>query len=506
MKTAATARAKNPAKNPAKDGAKVASPRGFSALGLFLPYQRAWINDASTIAVMRGSRRVGKDYADAYKSVLDRLSGRRVVDLNYSSRDEDTAREYIEYVKYFCKLAGFLAQTVWDVELFGTKEIKTGRITFPEVHGVRPVVRSLSSTPGSFRGRDGDIVLSELAFHESPEELWGAASPTTTLGGRIRVVSTVNSEGDFFERLCDMGRRRAANEPKPGDMPVSLHTVTIHDAIADGLVEMVNRTRRTDYTRASFLAECRAKCLDQDQWEREYECKASAQSGSYFPFALSRPCVDPLVPKPTEHASEFLAGVEARARALGATALYAGMDVGRRRDLTVVWVLARVGVALHTAGVLVLDRRSYAEQREAVNRLMEMDDRGSRAVLPGCRVHRLCGDATGIGSQIMEELVTRYRSRVEGVQVTLKVKADIYPGLRKHLEERTVTLPEDDATLADLASVRKEVTSSGNVRYAGERNEYGHADRACALTLAIHAAESKVDRSRCVQIMGGIDP
>jgi hypothetical protein len=39
----------------------------------------------------------------------------------------------------------------------------------------------------------------------------------------------------------------------------------------------------------------------------------------------------------------------------------------------------------------------------------------------------------------------------------------------------------------DLRAIRREITSAGNVRYTAPHNASGHADRAWALFLALHA-------------------
>jgi hypothetical protein len=52
-----------------------------------------------------------------------------------------------------------------------------------------------------------------------------------------------------------------------------------------------------------------------------------------------------------------------------------------------------------------------------------------------------------------------------------------------------VRVPFSNAIRADLRGVRKLVTTSGNTRFVGERNAYGHCDRFWALALAFHAAK-----------------
>lgn len=485
--------------------------------GMFLPYQRKWQRDESVIKVMRGSRRIGKDYGDAWQTMYERVTGKRNVDFNYSSRDELVAKEYLEYVVHFCKLMKFLAKEIWDYEIFNDKPIYTGRVIFPEIDGKKAVCRVLSSSPGSFRGMDGDIGLSELAFHENPEALWGAASPATMLGGRIRVLSTVNVEGDFFERICGMGARRAIGQPKPGDMDVSLHTVTIHDALDQGLLDMIARTRKKVYTREAFLAEVRSKCIDQEQWEREFECKPSGQVNAYLPFGMTRPCIDDNVPVPTMDIDDFTAMIAASVARVMPDAMYAGVDVAKTGDLFVVWVLGRAGAVLHTLGVLFFNtvvlkklnkaKRTFDTFKQLLMDLMQADWtwRSGGGASHTLSVARMCVDRTGMGENLAENLEYAFGHRVEGVVFNNKTKAEMFPLARERVEHRGCTLPNDMATLSDFASVKQIVTASGHARYDAARNEGSHADRANAFTLAVHACESRIDESRFVEVEGGAD-
>lgn len=62
-----------------------------------------------------------------------------------------------------------------------------------------------------------------------------------------------------------------------------------------------------------------------------------------------------------------------------------------------------------------------------------------------------------------------------------------YP-VRGAMEDRKIRLPFDPEIRADLRSVTKVVTASGNIRFTAERGENGHADRFWALALAVEAA------------------
>ena len=71
------------------------------------------------------------------------------------------------------------------------------------------------------------------------------------------------------------------------------------------------------------------------------------------------------------------------------------------------------------------------------------------------------------------------------------MKEDLAISLKVDLEKRKVRLADDDKLRADLRGIRKEVTLSGNSRYAGE-SEGSHCDRFWAKALRQHAARYSV--------------
>jgi phage FluMu gp28-like protein len=104
-------------------------------------------------------------------------------------------------------------------------------------------------------------------------------------------------------------------------------------------------------------------------------------------------------------------------------------------------------------------------------------------------VRRCCIDRSGLGRQFAERAQKKFGSyRVEGVDFTQGSKEELAYPVRLAFEDRAVRVPFSNAIRADLRGVRKLVTSSGNTRFAGERNAYGHCDRFWALALALYAA------------------
>jgi phage FluMu gp28-like protein len=462
----------------------------------FLPYQLRWIEDQSRIAVWEKSRRIGADFCDAFRAVRERITGARTTDYWYSSADESAAFEYMQYVKTWAlDVYGLVLELVDGVERFGRDDVRVMSVTFPEIHGRRPRIIAMASNPKSFRSKGGDVCLSEFAFHDNAFELWKAARPVITWGGRVRILSSHNGIESMFNQMVEMGRRHAEGTPRTNDIAVSLHRTTIDDAIADGLVERINLVSGEHATREEFREACRRDCGDERIFAEEYLCRPSEESGSYFPYELLRPSTGADA-KPQTEVKPFLDSIHRWG--IGADALRAGIDVGRKRDRFVIWVVARFGAMRLTAGILEFEDRPFGVMELAIAAMMD-------TVIPGTdgrtvQVSRCCIDATGIGMQLAERAVEKYRTRVEAVTFTSAVKEDLFTRLRRDIEERTVTIPDDAVVLADINSIRKTVTTAGNVRFDAQATDLGHADRATALALALHADDRKGGEARFVKV------
>jgi phage FluMu gp28-like protein len=154
------------------------------------------------------------------------------------------------------------------------------------------------------------------------------------------------------------------------------------------------------------------------------------------------------------------------------------VDVGRDHDLTVIWLLEKLEEVVHTRAVLCLEKAPFDTQERILYEILERPN-----------LRRCCIDQTGIGRQFAERAARRFRYRVEGVSFTAAVKEKLAYGVRMAFEEKTIRVPNEKYIRADLRSIRKETTLSGNIRFTGERNKGGHADRFWALALAVHAAQ-----------------
>ena len=430
---------------------------------LLCPYQIAWLRDRSPLAIGEKSRRIGWTWCQALGAVLDRVEGRG--NYYHSSADMTASVEFIQDCRQWAEMINAVAKISDGVEVIGDDAITTQTMTFG--NGTKIVAGS--SNPKFFRSKGGAAGLDEFAFHRDGRELYKAAHATAMFWGHpLRIWSTHNGPGSYFNQMIQAA--------KFGKLKASLHKVTVIDAVEQGIVERIEMRRlKLDEVpapdakrRQEWLDELRSTVPDEDTWNEEYLCVPSTDATSLLSYDLIGGC---------EVANLKLAETTTP---LSGGQFYAGFDVGRKRDLSALWVLEKIGDVFWTRILRTFDRVSFSAQEGAINTLLQ-----SRAV------KRLCIDSTGIGLQLSERLQNKWgKYRVEAINFTGPVKSELAMPLRRLFEDKLIRIPMDDQVREDLHSIRKIVTAANNVRLDADRSETdGHADRFWSLALAYHAAD-----------------
>lgn len=419
----------------------------------FLPYQIRWLKDQSPIKIWEKSRRIGATYVQGYEDV--REAAQNKWDTWFSSADESAAREYILYCAKWAKLFDKAAQYLGSVVLDSEKDIKAYVVTF--ANGRR--INALSSNPKAFRSKGGKVILDEFAWHEDAETLWAAARPCITWGFPLRILSTHNGTNCRFYKFID--------GIKKGKLNWSHHFTDIFLAVKEGLVDRILRRKTTDEDKEAWLKEQRESCFDENTWLQEYCCIPVDEASAFITYEMlsSVERDDLMLPL------ELITGD-----------LYGGMDIGRKKDLSVIWLIEKLGHIKYTRLVKVMEKAPFSVQRETLFEILKHP-----------RMRRFCIDATGIGMQLSEEAQDAFgKYKVEAVTFTNTVKEDMGYGLKNSIEDRLLYIPADFEIREDFHSIRKITTSSGNIRFDVAASEArGHADRFWACALANHAAGDK---------------
>ena len=428
---------------------------------IFLPFQAAWIEDTKRLKLMEKSRQIGISWSTAYAAdQRTAVQGARY-DQWVSSRDDIQARLFLEDCKLWAVAMNVVAQDLGEQVIDETEKHTAYVLRF--ANGRR--IHSMSSNADAQAGKRGSRILDEFALHPDPRKLWTIASPGITWGGSLEVISTHRGSHNYFNSLV--------REVKEGGNPkrISLHTVTLQDALDQGFLWKLQQNlpvedERQEMAEADYFDWVKSGCADEESFLQEYMCQPADDDAAFLEYDLIA-------------ASEYAAGANWTATEGGE--LFAGIDIGRKRDLTVLWVVERLGDVLYTRHVEALRNMSKPDQEKVLWPWME-------------RCARTCIDYTGLGIGWGDDAQRRFGTySVELVTFTPRVKESLAYPVRAQMEDRRLRIPHEGQIRADLRSVTKQVTAAGNVRFTAERTPDGHADRFWALALAIHAAGSATD-------------
>jgi phage FluMu gp28-like protein len=400
-----------------------------------LPYQRGDIESPTRFSWCCWSRQVGKSFTKSLRRLLRGLERRRTQ--VFLSAGERQSAELMVKVRQHCRALNIACTWRGDQFFAGTR---FRQLTVELPNGVRII--GLPANPQTARGFTGDVFLDEFAMHRDDREIWASVFPTVLRGGgELDVASTPRGRDNLFAELRDNDQ-------------FTHSIVTLPDAIADGLEVDADQIRRS--------------MNDDDLYRQEFLCEFLDETSRFLTYDQIAGVEDRALSKTFN--------VAALAECRGA--LSAGVDIGRCRDLTVIWVVESSGATLITRGVRESLGEPFRQQYEILRSLFSLRN-----------LSRCCIDAGGIGMAMAEAALEEFgSSRVEAVTFTTAVKDELASRLRMRVEETTIRIPADEAIRNDWYSIRRSVAMAGPARYEASRADGGHGDRFWAACLAVRAA------------------
>ena len=451
-----------------------------------LPYQRRWVEDNSPLKIVVKGRQTGFSFAATLRAVLKCLERRTTWVL--LSKGERQSRLLMEKVHEHIQSCGIVARACESSFFEGTM-IKQLEARFPN----GSVIYGLPANPDTARGYSGNVTLDEFAFHLDADKIYAALYPTITRGYTLEVISTPNGQqGKFFELAKEAGltepgfgiqgpasadSRPEPRTPNPESRAPrwSGHWCDVYEAARQGL---------------GIDLELLRAGVDEETWRQEFCCEFLSSGSQWIPHELFERCV-------SAEASTDL-GTRGQGSGIGEPRpptpdsrplLYAGWDVARNRDLSVIWLLELVGDVTWTRGVIEMRNLPTPDQV-----------RQARALLP--LVKRMEIDQGGMGLAIAEALAREFPDQVEGVTFTAARKETLAVTAKRRMEEAKVRLPDDDAVRESFRSVKKAANALGQSRFdADHDSKSGHADHWWAFCLA-EAAAARPETYHLAEIAG----
>lgn len=467
---------------------------------VLLPYQQRWVADDSQLKVAEKSRRIGLTWAEASDNVLNAARARSAGGRNtyYIGYNMDMAIEYIEacamWARVFNQAAGAIEE---GEEVFkdgnDEKAIKTYTIRFAS--GFRIV--ALSSRPANLRGKQGDVIIDEAAFHGDLDELTKAALALLIWGDRVRVISTHDGDQNPFNELV--------NEIRSGKRKGSVHRTTFAEAVAEGLYRRVCLRKGIEWTAAgeaewvagvyAFYGDASGEELDviPSQGSGAWLTSALVESRMFGAPVLRYTCPAGFEREPDHDRHRIIQEwldlevaplLEALDPAL--TSAF-GQDFGRSGDLTVM-VPAQIEQNLRRRIPFVLELRNMPHrQQEQIGKFVI-------GRLP--RFHKAAVDARGNGHAVSEFLAQAFGfERVELVMLTEGWYREQMPPLKAAFEDDTIALPRDKDILADLRAIKviKGVARIPDKKTTGKDGGQRHGDAGIAVALMHYASRGEVE-------------
>lgn len=504
---------------------------------LFYDYQWNWLNDPSPFKIGLWARQTGKDYTCAAEAVIDCI----ITPNNHWLIIACGERQAIESLQHAKHWAERLCQSE---PLRRVVRNQKSEILFS--NGSR--ITALPAKPETLRGYSANLILTEFAFHDHPEEIWRAVFPILTnplkAGPRkLRIISTPNGQNNKFADLWFNSQTLSPTLSNPPPPPPTLppsplntdrsltdhcrlppspkseirlfsrHQVTIHNAVDAGLPINIPLLQQG--------------LGDNEAFAQEYECQFLDQSTVLLPYDLIATCESDLA---TETSTPNILSALRGERFLG-------IDFGRKHDLTVAWLLEKIPAAslapvprsaqnnncssqlrgegqgeecssisnnqfpiINNQSHLFLTREVLILQNASTPQQLE-------ALIPRINLaRRVCLDYTGPGIGLGDLLTRQFgeyvapatpsvapparSGKMELCTFTQPLKNELFTHLRSAFERRILAIPASADIREDLHSIYPVISNNGQISYRASHSPDGHSDRCTALSLALRAAES----------------
>lgn len=402
-------------------------------------YQKEFIKDDSRFRVWLKSRQIGATYGCAGECLADAMSG--MDQLILSASETQALKWHGEIYKHAEKLGIVVSGS--------TSEIKTpsGAVIYIFANNFRTI-----------QGFSGSVWMDEFAWYLNPKRIWEAFIPSITsvkageTKARITILSTPFEQDSLFHKLV-------LDETKY--YMFSRHKTTIYDAVKEGLDVDIKVLR---------------DLFDEDSWATMYECQFVDDDSSFFPISLIKSCV--------KDYNYYTPSTQ--------TILWSGYDIGRVKDISALSCLEKVQDRYILAIQDIYKKASFEEQKTILKDHLNVYLKSNMRI-----------DRTGIGMDLAEGMESRYPNRVEGVYFTASSKEMMVLNIKKMLEDKIITIPNDPVLIADIHAIKRRAGQK-RMLYDADRNIHGHADRFWSLALAVKKIDV-LDRGESGESKGGAE-
>jgi len=444
----------------------------FTLLNCQLKY--VW-NDSKILGVEKG-RQLGFTWISAARILRRILTSKVPQDHYWISRDEFTAKMFLNDVIQWIGFLNILKNhgKEFKQSIVDMSGVQTMKITFD----CGSNIFVMSSSVNAIAGKRGHIYIDEAALHKDFQQLFDIAKPATRWGFTLTFFSTHRSKQNYFYKLIE--------KIKKGEIPeAEVLSITLLDALNDGYLNTLNYKNalvgKKQYTsNQEFFDEEKAQASSEEMFLQENMCipADAEQTQAVREDDLARvmfPQMD-LFTSPSKGKK-----------------YYAGIDIGRNRDLTVIWICEDVSTnkqpMLVTRFIETMSQTQFSKQEK---RMVE--------VLNLWKPRHCMVDGTNVGANIAENLEKRF-GFCEVFKFTAKTRPKGISDLCAFIRRDPVALkiPNNNEVWEDFLSIQRYINKYGQEDFfipAHTGSSNSHGDRFQSMVLCLQAFMSKRSLAR----------
>lgn len=431
-------------------------------------FQLAHLQDNSTFRIENKSRQIAWSFTAAAEALADAiLTGTSSI---FVSINQEEAKEKIRY-----------ARAVRENLSPGLQPrlIRDNQLELELENGARLI--SLPSRPPRGKARF-NVYLDEFAHVQYDRQIYTAALPIISKGGRLRIGSSpLGASGVFWEVFGQVLR------PYPGYTrkktpwwEVASFCTNLPRAIQEApALDTAARVARFGNERIQALF----ANMPLEDFQQEYECTVADESTAWISWAEIRAAQDAdlVFFQATGRESDLSAAMAAIDQLAGANVeaiLAAGFDVGRTRNASELFVTGITTDRRFPLRLAVtLENVSFDDQLNVLAYAMHR--------LP---IMALLIDRNGIGMHLAENMERLFPGRAAGMVFTAQSKLKWATDAKALIQQHRTPLPVDRPIAYQIHSIKRLVTAAKNLVFDVDRNEKHHADKFWAWALALSGA------------------
>lgn len=441
-------------------------------------FQLAHLSDDSTFRIEDKSRQVAWSFTVAAESIAEAILYRE--SSIFVSINLDEAKEKIRYAR----------RVYENLRLSGLpRPVRDNELSLEFSNDAR--LLSLPSKPPRGKARM-HVKLDEFAHVQHDREIYTAALPVISKGGRLRVGSSPLGASGVHWEISQQQLRQYPGFTRKRTPWWECYSFCTNVREARKLAPSLTTAERVEMFGNDRIRAIYANMPEED-FQQEYECEFGNEATAWITWEEIKANQDKdllcLISRSSREISKAKQAIDSLAEAIRLkqieAALGAGYDVGRTRNTSELFIIGKSTTSSYPLrAAITLDNCEFDDQLEVISYAMIR--------LP---IILMLIDQNGIGMNLAENAQRAFPGKVQGAEFTNPNKAVWAADAKMLAQQKKTPLPINREIAYQIHSIKKTVTPAKNIIYDTERNEKHHADKFWAWALGLATVKRPVHRA-----------